>query len=236
MQEKPALLSGKDCIQIVNIYPDEVYSLQPDVSNPSTRLPQNINSPFPPKHPLKREDITSHYSNNFSGLGCLQPPVSSKIDKSVTPIQMPSHRVPISKRLKEKQAIDNYVKSGVLEKVEEPTAWCSNILCRESPTKFRVCIDPSQTINSAIKRPVYPMPTLQEQLHKLDKAKCFSLVDVQEGYHHIPLDEESSIMTTMHTSYGRYKWKRLPFGITRRISDKINDSLGRIRRDNISCR
>ena len=54
------------------------------------------------------------------------------------------------------------------------------------------------------------MPTLKAQLHKLDKAKCFSLVDVQEGYHHIPLDEESSIMTTMHT----YKWKRLPFGIT----------------------
>ena len=40
------------------------------------------------------------------------------------------------------------------------------------------------------------MPTLQEQLHTLDKAKCFSRVDVQEGYHHIPLDEESSIMTT----------------------------------------
>ena len=126
---------------------------------------------------------------------------------------MPIHRVPISKRGKEKEAIAKYVKSGVLEKVEEPTSWCSNILCRESQTKFRVCIDPSQTFNNAIERPVYQMPTLKEQLHMLHNAKCFSIVDVREGYHHIPLDEQSSLMTTMHTSYGRYKWKRLPFGI-----------------------
>ena len=91
---------------------------------------------------------------------------------------MPIHRVPVSKRAKEKQAIDRYVKDGVLKEVQEPTPWCSNILCRESPSKFRVCIDPSQTINKAIERPVCQMPTLNEQLHKLDKAKCFSLIDV----------------------------------------------------------
>ena len=58
------------------------------------------------------------------------------------------------------------------------------------------------------------MPTLNEKLHKLSAAKCFSLADVKDGFLHIPLDEESSWMTTMHTSYGRYRWLRLPFGIT----------------------
>ena len=58
------------------------------------------------------------------------------------------------------------------------------------------------------------MPTLNEQLHKLCHAKCFSMLDVREGFSHVPLDEESSLMTTMHTSYGRYRWLRLPFGIT----------------------
>ena len=38
--------------------------------------------------------------------------------------------------------------------------------------------------------------------------------DVREGFLHVPLDEESSLMTTVHTSYGRYRWLRLPFGIT----------------------
>jgi len=58
------------------------------------------------------------------------------------------------------------------------------------------------------------MPTLNEQLHKLSAAKCFSLADVKEGFLHIPLQEESSWMTTMHTSYGRYRLICLPFGIT----------------------
>ena len=58
------------------------------------------------------------------------------------------------------------------------------------------------------------MPILNEELHRLCKAKCFLLVDVREGFLHIPLDQESSLMTTMHTSYGRYRWLRLPFGIS----------------------
>ena len=124
-------------------------------------------------------------------------------------MQMPIHRVPISKRAKEKVAIDQYVRAGILVKVNDPTPWCSNILCRESPSKFRVCIDPSQTINKSIQYgqqwPICQMPTLNEQLHKLDKAKCFSLIDIKDGFFHVPLDERSSLMTTMHTSYGRYR-------------------------------
>lgn len=57
------------------------------------------------------------------------------------------------------------------------------------------------------------MPTLNDHLHKLHNAKCFTLVDIKDGFLHIPLDEKSSSMTTMHTTHGRYRWKRLPFGI-----------------------
>lgn len=58
------------------------------------------------------------------------------------------------------------------------------------------------------------MPTLNEQLHNLSAAKCFSLVDVKEGFLHIPHDDESSWMTTMHITYGRCRRLCLPFGIT----------------------
>ena len=82
-----------------------------------------------------------------------------------------------------------------------------------SSGKFRVCIDPSQTVNKAIHRPKHSMPTLNEQLHKLRSAKWFPLVDIK-GFLQIPLDEESSRITTMHTSHGRYRLFGLPFGIT----------------------
>ena len=58
-------------------------------------------------------------------------------------MQMSAHRIPVAKRECEKQALDRYVEQGVITKVNEPTAWCSNELIQETPKKFRECIDPS---------------------------------------------------------------------------------------------
>ena len=44
--------------------------------------------------------------------------------------------------------------------------------------------------------------------------KCFSLFDVQEGFLHIPLDEESSRMTMMHALFEQYLWWCPTFGIS----------------------
>ena len=46
------------------------------------------------------------------------------------------------------------------------------------------------------------------------QAKVFSVIDVKDGFFHVPLDYQSSLMTAMHTSYGRYRWLVLPNGIT----------------------
>ena len=120
----------------------------------------------------------------------------------------------MAKRIKEKEALERYTAAGIIKKVEVPTLWCSNEVIKETPKKTRICIDPSQTVNKGILRPVYQMPTLSEQVHKLCHAKCFSLLDVREDFPHVPFDEESSLMMTMHTSYGRYQWLRLPFSIS----------------------
>ena len=162
---------------------------------------------------LTKENVLQQYPENFEGLGYLGPPVHFEVKADVSPVQMPIHRVPVAKRIKEKEALDRYAAAGIIKRVEEPTSWCSNEVIKETPKKTRLCIDPSQTINKGILRPVYQMPTLSEQLHKLCHAKCFSLVDVREGFLHVPLDEASSLMTTIHTSYGRYRWLRLPFGV-----------------------
>ena len=169
--------------------------------------------PLPTNRPLTKDDILKRYDANFRGIGKMGPPVKFKCKENVTPIQMPIHRVPISKRLKEKLALKKLEEAGFIVREKNPTDWVSNILCRESPNKFRVCIDPSQTINKAIERPIFQMPTLKDQLHELKKAKVFSVIDVKDGFFHVPLDYESSLMTTMHTSYGRYRWLVLPNGI-----------------------
>ena len=183
----------------------------PSPSKP-IKVPSNRQLPLPGQ--LCKEDILDQYTDTFEGFGQLGPLVHFQVDENVQPVQMPVHRIPVAKRECKKQALDRYIEQGVIAKVNKPTAWCSSELIQETPKKFRVCIDPSQTVNKAICCPKHQMPTLNEHLHKLSTVKCFSLADVKEGFLHIPLDEESSWMATMHTSYSRYRWLRFPFGIT----------------------
>ena len=49
---------------------------------------------------------------------------------------------------------------------------------------------------------------------ELARAKIFSTVDLTAGYWHCILDHESSLLTTFATPFGRYTWKRLPFGLS----------------------
>ena len=57
----------------------------------------------------------------------------------------------------------------------------------------------------AFKREHYKLPVLDDVLPKLKDAKVFSKLDVREAYWHVRLEETSSRLTTMITSFGRYQ-------------------------------
>ena len=44
--------------------------------------------------------------------------------------------------------------------------------------------------------------------------KYMTVIDIKEAFQNIPLTLRSSLMTTMYTPWGRYRWTRLPFGIS----------------------
>ena len=76
-----------------------------------------------------------------------------------------------------------------------------------------MCLDPKD-LNHAIRRSHYPVPTIEEILPELTNAKVFSTVDVKNGFWHVALDEDSFYLTTFNTPHGRYRWLRMPFGIS----------------------
>ena len=61
---------------------------------------------------------------------------------------------------------------------------------------------------------MYQLPVIDDILPELSKARVFSTVDLKSGYWHCILDLESSALTTFVTPYGRYRWRRLPFGLS----------------------
>ena len=77
---------------------------------------------------------------------------------------------------------------------------------------LRICLDPKD-LNKAILREHYPLPTIEDIATRLHGAKLFTILDVHCGFWHVPLGEPSSFLTTFYTPFGRYRWKRMPFGI-----------------------
>lgn len=98
--------------------------------------------------------------------------------------------------------------------VTTPTPWITSmVVVPKKNGKHRICLDPKD-LNNAIQRENYPLPTIEEIATRLHGAKVFTLLDVRNGFWHVKIDEESTYLTTFHTPFGRYRWKRMPFGIS----------------------
>ena len=157
------------------------------------------------------EFISKNCPALFQGLGFLGPPVDFDMDPNVKPIHAPVHRQSISKLESIKTALDTHETTGQLVRVSQPTDWISNMVVRERKStltkagKIRICLDPSQTLNKAIRRPKYIIPTLEENLHKLHDMNSMTVIDVKEAFQNIPLTLRSSLMTTMYTGGQDYR-------------------------------
>ena len=105
-------------------------------------------------------------------------------------------------------------KLDVIEKIDEPTEWVNSMVTVIKPNgKIRICIDP-RDLNKQVKRQHYPTRTVDEIITGMPNAKTFSVLDANSGYWQIHLDHDSAKFCTFNTPYGRYMFKRLPFGLS----------------------
>lgn len=127
------------------------------------------------------------------------------------PVVHPPRRVPQAIKQNLKEEPEATEETGITTKVTEPIDWVNSLAVVENPNgKLRICLDPKD-LNAAIKRPHYPMPTLEDALSKMTGAKFFSKLDARSGYWQLKLSPESSYLTTFNTAYVRYRFLRLPF-------------------------
>ena len=163
--------------------------------------------------PMTKSSVLKDYSDIFKGVGLVSGKATIHIDSEVPPVVHPPRRVPVALRGRLKSELDRMVNADIICKVNGPTPWVNSLVVVEKPNgKLRVCLDPKD-LNSAIQRPHYPMRTLEDILPQLSNAHYFTKLDVRSGYWTISLDEPSSYFTTFNTPYGRYRFKRLPFGL-----------------------
>ena len=79
-------------------------------------------------------------------------------------------------------------------------------------SSLRLCLDP-RDLNKAIERNQWYARTLDDILPELAQSKYFTVIDATSGFWHVPLEFRGSLLTTINTPWGKYRWLRMPFGL-----------------------
>ena len=111
------------------------------------------------------------------------------------PVQNPPRTIPHKICDEVKQDLDRLKCIGVHCKVKEPTVWINSMHVVYKPGKTQVCLDP-RDLSQYIMREHYPIPSVEEVAVRMPGVTIFSCIDARSGYWQIPLDEESSYLTT----------------------------------------
>ena len=110
---------------------------------------------------------------------------------------------PIHLQARVKEELDKMINLGVIEEAIYPTEWfCPMIVTMKSQGRIRICSDITK-LNEAVKRELYPMPTVEVSLANIH-GKIVSKLDANSGFWQIPLEEESQQLTAFLTPWGIY--------------------------------
>ena len=160
-------------------------------------------------------DPLTKYPKLFEGLGTMPGIFNIKLKPDTVPVNLYAPRsIPAGLREKAKEQIDKMLKLDVIESVEEPTEWCSGLtIVPKQNGSIRMCVDLT-ALNKGVKRAVYPLPKVSEMLSQLARGRVFSKLDANSGFWQVRLDPACRKLTTFVTPWGRYCFKRMPFGIS----------------------
>ena len=162
---------------------------------------------------VEQDPIFKEYQDVFTGLGKVSGKHHIHVDETVKPDVHVPRKIPVAFRDKLEMELTQLENEGVTAKVVEPIPWVSSLIIVPKPNgKLRICID-QRDLNKAIQREHYPSKTVEEIATLLPKARVFSVLDAKSSFHQIVLDRASSMHTAFNTLFGRYCWKRMPFGI-----------------------
>jgi len=202
----PAIVGLPTCerLHLVTINVDNVRDNTSDCGKPKV-TPAQI-------HDIK--DLVSLYPQQFDKIGNFKGTARLHLKDDAEAFIDAPRKCSVHIKDKLKQEIDNLVSQKVIRKVDEHTDWCSSLtFTTKKDGSIRICLDPKR-LNDSLKRCPHKIPTVEELNPEFAHATVFSKLDAKAGYWAIHLDEDSQLLTTFRTPFGRYCWQRLPFGLS----------------------
>ena len=133
-------------------------------------------------------------------------------DTETKPYHARAYPVPQSQEAKLKAEIERLVGYGVLRKINR-SEWASPMFTVTKPDSTLRSIADLRELNKRIRRKPFPIPKIQELLHKLKGFQYATSLDLNMGYYHIRLTPKASSYCTVVLPWGKYEYLRLPMGL-----------------------
>ena len=167
----------------------------------------------------RKEQILSKYPDVFKGVSRIPSSLHHiQVDMNITLKQTPCRPVPIHLKEAFKKEIDKMLQAGVIRLVTEATPWINSFTLVEGKDTsgnltLCICLDPMNLNKSVICEP-YHFKTLEDIAHLIANSCIMMVCDCEKDYCHEELDEASSFLTTFETTFGRFHYTVMSFGIT----------------------
>ncbi|XP_040159183.1 uncharacterized protein K02A2.6-like [Anopheles arabiensis] len=128
-------------------------------------------------------------------------------------VAQPYRRIPVALEKLVDKKLDELLIQGVIEQVNEPSKWVSPVVVvPKGNNDVRICVD-MRRANEAVERENHPLPTFEDFLPHMAKAKVFSRLDIKNAFHQVEISKQSRGITTFITRRGLFRYTRLMFGI-----------------------
>ncbi len=178
-------------------------------------LAQTVDNRIDSPGPVKSIDnLKRRFPKQFAPLGNFKAKAHLYLKEDATPSIDAPRKCSIHLKPKLKAELDQMEKDGVIRYVDHHTDWCSSITTSvKKDGSLRICLDPKR-LNDSLRRCPHKIPTLEELNPAFADARYFSKLDAKAGYWSVHLDQKSQELTTFRTPFGRYCFKRLPFGLS----------------------
>ena len=106
-----------------------------------------------------------------------------------------------------------FIDRGWLEPCHSEWASPCFVVPNKVAGKWRLVVD-YRGLNAQTQPASFTLPLIEDMLQKQFRRRIFTVIDLNDGYHHMPPTEESNACTAMSTPLGPLQWKVTPMGVT----------------------
>jgi hypothetical protein len=140
--------------------------------------------------------------------------VHLELHDNVSPIHMRPYAVPESQEAVFLRELEQLCSLGVLARCGASKWGAPTFIIPKKDGRVRWISD-FRELNKQNKRKIYPLPRIQDTLRKRSGFLFFTKLDISMQYYTFALDEASQNLCVIVTPFGKYKYLRLPMGISR---------------------